>query len=103
LPLVVIYRQDTLSVLDAESIHESRLIHAANAYDRRVDDAALDFRLVDGVVRDRQTGTHWNTLGHGVAGPLAGRRLMPLEGGVHFAFAWLVFRPNSEIYNTTDR
>jgi hypothetical protein len=103
LPLVVIYRQDTLSVLDAESIHESRLIHAANAYDRRVDDAALDFRLVDGVVRDRQTGTHWNTLGHGVAGPLAGRRLMPLEGGVHFAFAWLAFRPNSEIYNTTDR
>ena len=103
LPLVVIYRQDTLSVLDAASIHKSRLIHAANAYDRRVEERTLDFRLKDGIVRDSQTGTRWNSLGQGIRGPLAGRRLKPLEGGVHFAFAWLAFRPNSEIYESTHR
>jgi hypothetical protein len=32
-----------------------------------------------------------------VAGPLKGKRLLPVESGVHFAFAWLAFNPESEI------
>ena len=31
-------------------------------------------------------------------GPLAGERLRALPGGVHFAFAWLAFNPDSQIY-----
>jgi hypothetical protein len=29
-----------------------------------------------------------------------GERLEPLRGGVHFAFAWLAFHPDSKIYAT---
>jgi len=32
-----------------------------------------------------------------VAGPLKGRRLAAVDSGVHFAFAWLAFNPDSEI------
>lgn len=98
LPLVVFHRENTLSVLDAASIQESRLIHAANAFDRRIDGRTLEFYLRDGVIQDRETGTHWDQLGRALSGPLTGRQLISLEGGVHFAFAWLAFRPDSEIY-----
>lgn len=37
-------------------------------------------------------------LGRVISGPLRGTQLQGLEGGVHFAFAWLAFRPESEIY-----
>ncbi len=30
-------------------------------------------------------------------GPLAGRRLEPIEHGVFYAFAWLVFNPDTEV------
>ena len=33
-----------------------------------------------------------------VAGPLKGKRLPSLDSGVHFAFAWLAFNPDSEIF-----
>ena len=47
---------------------------------------------------DRETGSGWDLLGRAVSGPLKGERLPPAEGGVHFAFAWLAFNPESEIY-----
>jgi len=49
-------------------------------------------------IEDRQTGSHWNALGEAVSGPLKGTRLEAVPGGVHFAFAWLAFRPDSEIH-----
>ncbi|MBM3341655.1 MAG: DUF3179 domain-containing protein [Betaproteobacteria bacterium] len=33
-----------------------------------------------------------------IDGPLKGTRLTPVDGGVHFAFAWLAFHPRSEMY-----
>jgi hypothetical protein len=30
-------------------------------------------------------------------GPLAGKRLTPLDHGTYFVFAWLVFRPDTQI------
>lgn len=100
LPLVVFYREKTLSVLDAESIAASRLVHAANAFDRRIGGRTLEFYISNGAIEDRETGTRWDQLGRALSGPLAGRRLTPLEGGVHFAFAWLAFRPDSDIYGS---
>ena len=43
----------------------------------------------EGAIVDRATGSEWNLLGQALRGPLQGRRLRPLAGGVHFAFAWL--------------
>jgi hypothetical protein len=62
-----------------------------------VSDRVLEFAQRDGAFIDQATGSRWNILGEAVAGPLKGQRLAALDGGVHFAFAWLAFNPDSEI------
>lgn len=99
-PVIVMSRYGTLSALDRESIAASRAIHSANAFDRRLDGDVLAFELRDGEIVDTTTESRWNLLGQALAGPLAGRQLRALPGGVHFAFAWLAFRPDSEIYRS---
>ncbi len=100
-PVIVLSRHGTLSALDRESIAASRAIHSANAFDRRLDDRVLEFELRDGHIVDTASGSRWNILGQALEGPLVGRRLRALPGGVHFAFAWLAFNPDSEIYRPT--
>ena len=97
-PIVVVATRELRSVLDREEIAESRTVPAANAFDRRVDGRALTFALDGDAILDEQTGSRWNVLGEAIAGPLEGRRLQPVEGGVHFAFAWLAFRPDTVIH-----
>jgi hypothetical protein len=98
LPVIVMARHGTLSALDREAIAESRPIHSANAFDRRLAGRVLEFELRDGAIVDTATGSEWNLLGQARRGPLQGQRLTPAPGGVHFAFAWLAFNPDSEIY-----
>jgi len=97
-PVVVLSRQGTLSVLDQSEIKASRRIPSANAFSRRLRGKVLAFEVRDGHVVDRATGSQWDVLGRAVAGPLKGERLAPAVGGVHFAFAWLAFNPETEIY-----
>jgi hypothetical protein len=97
-PVAVFTVEGMLSVLDAEIIRDSRRIPAAAAYSRRLDQRILTFELRDGRVMDRETGSEWDLFGRAVAGGLKGRRLTPVDSGVHFAFAWLAFKPESEIY-----
>jgi hypothetical protein len=96
--LVVLSKLGTLSVLDADKIADSRKIASANAYRRNIGNRLLDFEYRDGRFLDQQTGSTWNLLGEAVAGPLKGERLSQIDSGVHFAFAWLAFNPDSEIY-----
>lgn len=98
LAVVVVSRKGTLSVLDRSTIAESRTVPSAAAYNRRLDGQVLRFEARDGKIVDQQTGSQWNLFGEAVAGPLSGRRLEPAVGGVHFAFAWLAFYPDSSIY-----
>ncbi|GAB4350315.1 MAG: DUF3179 domain-containing protein [Gammaproteobacteria bacterium] len=97
-PVVVFSKGGTLSVLDQGEIQSSRKVPSAAAYRREVGRRVLRFEARDGIIRDRETGSQWNLFGEAVAGRLKGARLEPLQGGVHFAFAWLAFRPESEIY-----
>ncbi|MDH3713815.1 MAG: DUF3179 domain-containing protein [Gammaproteobacteria bacterium] len=98
LHVAVFSKNNTASVLDTSRTVEGRQIPAANAFARRVDGKVLEFTVRDGRIVDTATGSAWNILGESTAGPMRGKRLEPLTGGVHFAFAWLVFRPDSEIY-----
>lgn len=102
-PVVVLSRPGLRSALDAERIGESRTIPAASAFDRTLGGRTLTFSAREGRLLDAQTGSEWNLFGEAVAGPLKGQRLTPLPGGVHFAFAWLAFRPESEIYRAASR
>jgi hypothetical protein len=100
LHVAVFSKNNTASVLDTSRTVEGRQIPAANAFARRLDGKVLEFAARDGKIVDTATGSTWNILGESTAGPMRGKSLEPLTGGVHFAFAWLVFRPDSEIYGT---
>ncbi len=102
LAVVVVSREGTLSVLDTALIREARTVPAAVAYRRALAGRTLTFELRDGAIVDRETGSRWSLLGVALAGPLAGQRLEPAPGGVHFAFAWLAFNPAAEIYRGPD-
>jgi len=97
-PYVVFTKPGMSSPLDSASIREGRPIPAAAAFDRRVAGRLLEFSFEGGRIVDRPTGSVWSILGEALAGPLKGKRLAPMEeSGVHFAFAWLAFNPDSEI------
>ena len=96
-PYVVMGKPGMASPLDSGRIAEGREIVAATAYDRRLDGTVLEFSQRGNCIVDTRTGSEWNILGEAISGPLKGRRLAPLDSGVHFAFAWLAFNPDSEI------
>lgn len=96
--VVVFSRTGTLSALDAGVIKDSRTLPSATAWRRHLDGRRLTFASREGVIVDTDTGSRWSILGVAVDGPLAGRQLQPAPGGVHFAFAWLAFNPDSSIY-----
>lgn len=98
MPVAVFSRPGTLSALDGSVIADSREVPSATAYDRRLDGKIMRFELSDGHIVDSQSGTRWNLFGTGIDGPLFGRQLRPAPGSVHFAFAWLAFHPDSQIY-----
>ena len=97
-PVVVMSRSGVLSVLDRDRIADSRRVPSAAAYSRRLEGRVLEFEHRGGRIADSATGSIWNILGEAVAGPLAGSRLALLSRGDHFAFAWLAFHPDADVY-----
>ncbi len=96
--VVIIADSQVSSALDGESIARSRLIPAAAAFDSRLDNETHELEIVDGQIRDKSTGSVWNSLGHAIEGELKGKRLQQVDKGVHFAFAWLAFDPEAVVY-----
>lgn len=99
-PYVVFATERVASALDTERIADGRAIPAAAAYDRRLDGRTLAFVHRDGKITDVGTGSSWNLFGAAIDGPLRGKQLQAIPGGVHFAFAWLAFNPASEVVST---
>ncbi len=99
LKIAIFGKHGTLSALDAEQIKNSKKIVSVTAWSRQLDDQILSFEFSDNQIRDRETGSHWNILGKATSGPYIGRQLNEVDSGVHFAFAWLAFNPNSDIYH----
>ena len=98
LAVVVLSRGGMLSVLDQGQIAASRRVPAAVAYDRRLDGRVLEFERRGARVVDTQSASTWDLFGTALDGPLRGRRLRQADEGVHFAFAWLAFRPDSTVH-----
>ena len=96
--LVVFYRPGALSALDDARMDRSRAVGATAVFSRRVADRLLAFEPTADGFRDRETGTAWNLLGHAVRGPLAGRRLRPIQHVDAFWFAWAAFHPTTTIH-----
>ncbi len=97
-PIVVLSKQDSVSPLDLPKISESRTIPSVTAFRRYVNDLQLTFYSENNRILDKQTGSQWNLFGQAIDGQLQGKQLASVESHVNFAFAWLVFYPDSEIY-----
>ena len=96
--IVIFVGNKMLSPLDAERIQDSRSIPSAMAFQRRLGHQVLDFHWTNQQIQDRQTNSVWSIFGHAKAGPLKGEQLASVDTGVHFAFAWLAFRPQSSVF-----
>ena len=95
---VVLAFENMNSALDKSDISSSRLIPSAAVYDAVLDGKKLSFQIDNGIVTDVETGSEWNIFGIAEKGELAGSQLQQLDHGVHFAFAWLAFDPEAEIF-----
>lgn len=97
-PVVIFHQEGTVSVLDTPDIRQGRDVGAVSVFDPVVNETLLTFRKNDEGFVDEQTGTQWDITGKGLTGELEGIQLPWVFHGNHFAFAWLAFHPESEIY-----
>lgn len=97
-PIVLFHDQGAVSALDHSTINSSREAGSTGVFDPKVAGQVLSFRYADGGFVDQQTGSVWDITGRAVEGKLIGHRLVPIVHGDYFAFAWLAFRPETEIY-----
>jgi hypothetical protein len=98
-PVVVFWSPGATSALDETSIAESRDVGSAGAFNPILDGTALTFEFIDGEIRDDQTDSTWNVLGHAIEGELEGERLDEYLNGTHFWFAWAAFKPETGIWS----
>jgi len=95
---VVLWQKGASSALHRPSVAGGRDIGQTAVFDRRLGKRALTFERRDGQFRDLETDSAWNLAGEAVSGPLAGQLLTPIAHGNHFWFAWVAFRPDTEVW-----
>jgi hypothetical protein len=98
IPLVVFWEAGAASALDRAEISQGRDVGQTAVFDRRVAGRALTFRATTDGFEDRETGSRWDMAGRAVGGPMQGQRLRAVPHGNHFWFAWVVFRPDTELW-----
>ena len=102
IPIVVFFQAEVASPVDNANFNKSRNVGAAAAFKRSFKGKKLVFKKIANKQGkswiDSQTNSHWNFLGKATKGSLNRTQLQPLNSGVHFAFAWLRFHPDSDIY-----
>lgn len=98
--VTVFSKADVLSAVDASVIEHSQITLMAAAFSRILNGKTLTFRQEGDRIIDTGTGTEWNIFGKATHGPLAGQTLTPADSGIHFAFAWLAFNPEADIYQS---
>lgn len=97
-PIVIFHIEGARSALGASEISDSRKDGSTGAFSRIINGETLTFYYDGSEIKDRETNSSWNITGKAVSGPMAGEQLEPLIFGDYFAFAWLVFWPETEIF-----
>jgi len=77
-------------------------VPAAAAFSAKLDGEVLSFEMKDGELVDTASGSVWNAFGQATSGPLTDKALEQIDSGVHFAFAWLAFEPESVVHVIAD-
>ena len=90
--------QTGLFRLNDAYIDSSRQVGSAGVFERRFEGRLLTFVYSDCEFYDEQTESTWDITGRAIAGLLKGKQLDAIVHGDYFAFAWLVFKPQTRIY-----
>lgn len=96
--IVIFYAGKTVSVLDKKNIEDSHHVGTVTVFSSIVDGIVLTFKRKKGKFIDTETGSVWDITGKCVEGSYIGKQLVTEVHSNHFAFAWLAFHPESEIY-----
>ncbi len=99
-PVAIIASTSANSALDKSTISDSRMVPAAAAFHSEVNGQKLTLIQDGDRVIDTETGSEWNAFGQAIKGKLKGQVMKQIDRGVHFAFAWLAFEPDSHIFKT---
>jgi hypothetical protein len=96
--LVFLFKQGTASALDSQAIEDGRDVGAVGVFSRVLDDRELSFRLEGDRFVDNETGSAWSILGAAESGELVGKGLTPVAHRSQFWFSWVVYQPETLIY-----
>jgi hypothetical protein len=100
----VVALNDTIGGIPTVVFYEARSGQTALAFDARVGGQTLTFEAdpLDGVWRDRETGTSWRIDGTATEGSLSGQRLQTRSDAYTlFWFAWRHFQPEGRVYTAS--
>ena len=97
-PIVVFFNNGPVSVLDDGQIDKSKTVGSAAVFFPVLDGVALTFEKNNKLFIDNQTGSVWDFSGRCVEGKWKGSQLDLMPHSNHFAFAWLAFHPETEIF-----
>ena len=95
---VIFYHGEMVSVLDEDDLSKSRHIGSATAFRSNLEGVNYTFKKKGNYFLDDQTHSIWDITGYCREGALKGKQLMILPHSNHFAFAYLAFFPDAEIY-----
>ena len=96
--IAVFHSEGAVSALDDQIISYSKEVGSTGVFNSVIDDTTLTFKYIDGYFYDNETGSKWNIIGDAIDGVYHGKKLGRIKHGDYFAFAWLVFRPETKIY-----
>lgn len=96
--VVLFYKSGTVSILDEKDISMSKNIGSVTVYNAVIDNQHLTFKKKKRIFIDNETKSKWDITGFCYEGKLQGKQLQIRPHSNHFAFAWLAFNPESEIY-----
>lgn len=96
--IVVFYKSGTISALDARELKNSKDIGSVTVFSANFKGRVLEFYKGKNGFVDDYTGSVWDITGKCIEGATIGKQLRIEPHGNHFAFAWLAFHPDTEIY-----
>ncbi|NIT56830.1 MAG: DUF3179 domain-containing protein [Aliifodinibius sp.] len=97
--IVIFHDRGAASAMDKAEIALSREDGSTGVFSRQLADRLLTFSRKGDTFVDDQTSSIWDITGRAIKGELKGKKLSPVVHGDYFAFAWLVFKPETKIYN----
>ncbi len=96
--IVIFYLSGTVSNMDEKELSQSKDVGSVTVFNPKVDGKLLTFSKNNDVFVDKQTQSKWDITGKCIEGKMKGKQLLIEAHSNHFAFSWLAFFPDSEIY-----